>query len=234
MLQFVNKYPSAKIITLQTGYRCSTEVYDAAHDLISNNELQFSKNAGDLDPATTQSLNDSLFKKLNSHKGALSQVTIFPAETETLELLYIAEQIKKLLNDGTAPEEIAVLYRNNSEAAALQEILEKWGIQNEVSIGRNALDNLYITQLLNLYEVIRSVTLGINSDLLFEVMQYHWIGLNRVSVYKLARIAGKLRKSIVEVLSTPFKDLQKNDNFDLSESDFLELTAFFDKVQHLV
>lgn len=223
MLEFVKKYPTATVITLATGYRCSTQVYDAAHSLIGNNKLDFGNPI----------LDQALTKRLKSAKGMGESITVYSAESETLELLFLAEEIKKLEKSGVALENIAVLYRNNKEAVLIKEILEKWNIGYELSVGNNVFDDLLIEQLIKFFKVLQDLAKGYDSEDLFTVMQYSWLGLDTLDVYKLARISGKLRSSIGDVLEKDFSELQKSldgETYGMTQESFAKLVAFKNKM----
>ena len=223
MLQFVSKYPETTLITLTMGYRCHQEIYTGAHTLISNNVSDF-KIQGTADQ---KKLNQALTEKLQSAKGPDTCITTFAADSEAVELMFVVEEIKKLQSKGVSLEEIAILYRNNAEAKLLQEFLEKWDIAYEISVGGNALEDLLVQQLLNFLHCLKELALGVDTPLLFEVMQYSWLGLERVSVYKVARIAGSLHKTITEVLELTYTQI--TENYGLTEPAFNELVLFKQK-----
>ena len=217
MLEFISRYPGTEVITLKTGYRCYQEIYDAAHELISHNVIDFAVGA------------DALKQKLHAFKTGKSEITTYEAESETLELLFVVEEIQKLQKNGVPLDEIAVLYRNNKEASTLQEILAKWELPFELSIGGNVLEDLLILQLLNFLQVLQDVVLGKNeTEQLFEVMQYIWLGLDRISVYKLARIAGKLNKTVGETLELQYEDI--TENYSLTKTEFQTVVNFKQKL----
>ncbi len=224
MLEFVSRYPGTTVITLKTGYRCYQEIYDAAHELISHNILDFKVDSS----ADKNQLNDALTQKLNAAKGSDTFITTYQADSETLELLFLVEEIKKLQKQSVQLEEIAVLYRNNKEAKMLQEVLEKWELPYELSIGGNVLDDLLVMQLLTFLQVMQDLTLGKDTELLFEVMQYSWLGLDRIVVYKLARIAGKSYKTVGEILELKYEQI--TENYGLSETEFNTVVAFKQKL----
>ncbi len=238
MLEFVDKYSDVTVVTLATGYRCSTQVYNAAHDLIGNNTLDF---GNDLDDGKV-GLNSALTQKLKSSKGKGEDITVYAAESETLELLFLAEEIKKLEKSGVALEDIAVLYRNNKEAVLIKEVLEKWEICYELAVGGNVFDDLLVQQLITFFRVLQDLGTGNDTEDLFTVMQYSWLGLEVLNVYKLARIAGSLRTSIGIVLEKSFVEvkssLQRNSNeknlqgemYGLTQENFVELAAFKNKL----
>jgi len=233
MLEFVNIYSDVTVITLETGYRCTQQVYTAAHELIGNNTLNFGNTA----------LDNALVRKLKSAKDSLAQtdfgtshdnsIKVYAAESETLELLFLAEEIKKLQKNGVALEDIAVLYRNNKEATLIKEILEKWNIGYELAVGGNVFEDLMIQQLINFFKVLKDLGTGRDSEDLFTVMQYSWLNLEIIDVYKLARIAGKLRVSIGIVLEKSYTEIQRSldgDTYGLTKESFEKLLAFKNKL----
>ena len=230
MLEFVDMYPSVVVITLTTGYRCSDQVYSAAHDLISNNTLNFGdRNLG----IGSAELNKALSTKLVSVKGSGEDITVYAAESETLELLYLAEEIKKLEKSRVALEDIAVLYRNNKEAVLIKEILEKWDIGYELAVGGNVFDDLLVEQLMRFFRVLQDLGHGNDTENLFAVMQYSWLGLEVLDVYKLARIAGKLRTSIAVILEKDFEVIKKvlnGETYGLTQENFEKLVSFKNKL----
>ncbi len=245
MLEFIDTYPGCLVITLATGYRCTQQVYTAAHNLISNNTLNFktvNTGSNQLNEQGSSQLNEALSTKLKANKGAGEDITVFPAESETLELLYLAEEIKRLEKTGVRYEDIAVLYRNNKEATLVKEILEKWEIPYELSVGGNVLDDLMVEQLISFFRVIQSLGNGTDSDDLFTVMQYSWVGLEVLDVYKLSRIAGSLRISIPELLEQEYESiisgLEKRStkettldvSYGLTKENFAKLVEFKNKM----
>jgi DNA helicase II / ATP-dependent DNA helicase PcrA len=227
MLEFVDTYPGVTVVTLATGYRCSSQVYNAAHDLIGNNALDFGNK--DLDAALSQ--------KLKSAKGKGADITVYAAESETLELLYLAEEIKKLEKSDVALEDIAVLYRNNKEAVLIKEVLEKWEIGYELAVGGNVFDDLMVQQLITFFKVLMGLGHGSDTEDLFTVMQYSWLGLEVLDVYKLARIAGRLRTSLAVVLEKDYSEvkasLEKKSQdgvYGLTQESFESLVGFKNKL----
>jgi len=248
MLEFVNKYSDVTVVTLATGYRCSTQVYNAAHDLIGNNTLDFGGDdlAGGAElvdgkvglSSGSAGLNAALTQKLKSSKGVGEDITVYAAESETLELLFLAEEIKKLEKSGVLLEDIAVLYRNNKEAVLIKEVLEKWNISYELAVGGNVFDDLLVEQLVRFFRVLQDLGTGNDTEDLFTVMQYSWLGLEVLDVYKLARIAGRLRTSIAVILEKSYlqietallKNLDSKNSADatygLTQANFENLVGF--------
>lgn len=213
MLQFINKYPNAEVITLDTGYRCHQSVYSAAHQLISNNELSFSQLAGDLDPQTTQVLDSALFKQLSSpqsgRKDSQSKLEVYEAESEVHELLYISNTIQKLLKRAVPASEIAILYRNNKEAENIRTVLGQHNIPVQRAKGENVFEDLYILQLLELFSVVLNAARGVDAGNLFDVLLYPWIGVESTSVYKVSYLASQLRRNLIDIFQLTYSELER-------------------------
>lgn len=235
MLSFIDRYPTCTVITLATGYRCSQQVYSAAHTLIKNNILNFRSvqmGKNQLNEFGTEQLNDALSVELQASQKDGEDVLVFPAESEGLQLFYLAEEIKKLVKTGVKYEDIAILYRNNTEASEIAEILEKWEIPYERSVGENVLDDFLVEQLLQFFLVMQNLGKGVYSDEFFTVLQYSWLGLNTLDIYKLSRIAGKLQVSIEELLEEEYETiLTKTEQiYGLSREGFGNVVSFRNKV----
>ncbi|OGK58982.1 hypothetical protein A3G65_04595 [Candidatus Roizmanbacteria bacterium RIFCSPLOWO2_12_FULL_37_7b] len=201
-LSFVKRFPHAEIITLEKGYRSPQLIYDAAYSLIQYNTL------------TTENEHKTLMKAVNKKlitihsKGGKISIAALPSQT--LELVYVVETIKQLIQKGTKLEEIAVLYRNNSDANEIQEMLDKWSVPYEISGGANILEAETIRQLLQLFRVIRDIRQGTESGELYEVLSYEWIDVSKMLTMKIGRAAGRARLSIYNLITQGYEIFKKN------------------------
>ena len=207
---------------MTTGYRCHQELYDAAHELIQNNQLALTVSDKHVQSVLQTAVQHKLTSVKKSNKDTV--IEFFQAESEVMELVFVVQKIQQLADSGVPLKEIAVLYRGNKEAAAIGDLLEKSGIEYELSAGTNALEDRLILQLLNFLAVMQQVSLATESELFFEVMQYDWVGLPKLGAYKLAAIAGKMRLSISDVLALEYARLTQT--YELSEQDFAEFVGF--------
>jgi len=104
ILHFERKYPKAKVVLLEENYRSTKNILDAANELISNNQ-------------------NRPFKNLFTDKGAGELLSLYIAGDGGDEALFVARKIKELREEGTQPQDIAVLYRANFQSRALEEKL---------------------------------------------------------------------------------------------------------------
>ena len=108
ILNFDKDFKDAKTTILDQNYRSTKEILEATNKLISCNTARIKK---DLFPTV---------KRENSKKPFY-----FHAQTLFEETSLIANEIKKLLDNGINPEEIAILYRANFLSRSIEQSLTK-------------------------------------------------------------------------------------------------------------
>lgn len=220
VMGFTERYPQAQVITLTTGYRSPQTIYTAASDLIAENHS-----------GEETAFSAELSQPLTSIKTNGLPLQLFKAPSQTLETIYIACKIKELLEQGVDPTEIAVLYRHNADALDISTTLDKWGIRYEIDGGNNVLEAEHICQLLSLFKVIESIKQGNEDGLLYEVLQYDWVGLDTLLVMKVARAASKAKLSLFELVSRGYDSFrQYHQTTEVTALEFAVLTDFVDKL----
>ncbi len=100
MLEFQKDYPNAAVIRMSINYRSGSEIIRQAGALIADNRKRFEKE----------------FVGARSCSG---RVTVIPSEDRRTEIGLLVQRIRAEIAGGRRPEEIAVLYRNNSQAEAV-------------------------------------------------------------------------------------------------------------------
>jgi len=102
ILSFEEDYPEAKVILLEENYRSTQTILAVANEVIKNNKLRRDKN---------------LFTK----NDVGEKVSFLKALNEIEEARFIARKSQELIEKGTKPREIAVLYRANFQSRVLEE-----------------------------------------------------------------------------------------------------------------
>ncbi len=155
---FKNLYPKAEVVFLESNYRSAQTVLDAAHGIIPSP------------------------KELKSQIGRQEKpLRLVSLETEDDELMFLAEDIDTKIKSGIKPENIAVLYRDNKDSAVLAQILEKRGIPFSVESDEDILSDNEIKKLITL---IRCAD-NLDEEILARVMQFDFVNLNSLDVWKL-------------------------------------------------
>lgn len=224
VLAFTRTYPNATVITLDTAYRCPQNIYDLATQVISYNKLS---QADGVDKKI------QLVTNLKSPKGIGEKIKFFKAPSQILEAVVVAEEIAKLKKTGTDFSQMAVLYRNHSDANDLVEALEKWEIPYQLNKGNDVLLNENIDELICLMKLISNIREAKEVDLLYRVMNFSWLNLDSLVVMKLGRVAGKLKLDLYDSLARGLEFInQELTGQEITEEQFLVVTAFLDKLRN--
>ena len=99
MLNFENKMKGCKKVVLDTNYRSGTQIVSVASSFIKTNGVRFDKD----------------FKSVNT--GGNIQIQHF--ENDSIQAKKIVNEIRKLLKKKVPYDEIAVIYRTNSESSKI-------------------------------------------------------------------------------------------------------------------
>ncbi|MBI5798626.1 MAG: ATP-binding domain-containing protein, partial [Candidatus Yonathbacteria bacterium] len=102
ILNFENDYKGAQTILLEENYRSTQTILAVANDIIKKNTVRKDKN---------------LFTK----NIVGDKISLIESYDEGGEARTVGEKIKHLIDRGTDPEHIAVLYRANFQSRALEE-----------------------------------------------------------------------------------------------------------------
>ena len=204
-LYFKNLYKNAKLITLSENYRSSQSILDGAYGLMS----------------------DSL--RLNSKvKHKLEKIFIYPFETPESETYFIIEEIKKKISGGTAPEEIAVLYRNNEDAFAVSDLMKKVGIPHQIESDLDLFSDLDVKKLLI---ILRAINNFGNDRAVAEFLHIDLLKVEPLDVYRLLKsVSLKKKYSLFDILAKldSFKDLELQNKKAINDA-FKQLSGWVKK-----
>ena len=129
------------------------------------------------------------------------QIEIRNFRNNLFENMWLTEKIKELTKSGVPASQICVLYRNNSDAFDLRDILKKEQIAFQTEGGDDLLSDLYIKQLLYLFKVLIDLKTK-NEDVdLFTLLNYDFLKFDKLDVLKLARFASQNKINMFDALS---------------------------------
>ncbi len=189
MLSFYDRYKEhVRVLSLHKNYRSQKNVIAVADAVIANNKESLAVHIPNID--AKQEAAASLPEKLLSH---------IHCDSEEEESYRIAQYITDLTKEGTAYEDIAVLYRNNSDGESLMQVLRRLGVPARIEMGENIFRSRPVRQWMMLFEWLVS---GKNEGHIARIMQYSWWSLNAVDVLKATHFASSHYISIYNVLSS--------------------------------
>lgn len=180
-LYFERMFRDVRRITLDTNYRSHQGVLDAAQSLIEHAA------SGIAAPLVAHA----------SPAGKDLRIKVYQFGADDEELLFLAESVKRQLDDGVPAHEIAILYRNNRDVDDIADYFERLSIPFLIESGHGVLDDPDIRKFNLLLRAVED--LG-NDDVLAKVL---FVGFLRITVpdaYALLRAARTERRSVYEVL----------------------------------
>ena len=209
ILNFEKDYKDAKTIKLEQNYRSTTNILDAANDVIKNNK-------------------ERKDKKLWSDKGTGDKITYYRAFNGIDEAQYVAREIKNLINNGIEYENIAVLYRTNSQSHVIEEEFLKNKIPYKIVGGIGFYSRKEIKDVLAYLRLIYNEKDNIS---LLRVINTPKRGVGSKTISNLIEKANNDGKSIYEVIVSG-KELEfKNIIEKLKKfSESLTITELVDKI----
>ncbi|WP_170064328.1 ATP-dependent DNA helicase UvrD2 [Mycobacterium aquaticum] len=146
LLDFSRRFPDAAVVRLERDYRSTPQVVSLANRVIAAARGRMAGSrlhlVGQRDPGPAPTFSE--------HPDEVAEATA------------VARSIKKLIESGTAPAEIAVLYRINAQSEVYEEALTEAGIAFQVRGGEGFFSRQEIRQALVALQ--RSAERGAETD----------------------------------------------------------------------
>ena len=209
ILNFEKDYKDAKTILLEENYRSTSNILDAANQVIKNNKQRKDKN-------------------LWTSRGKGEKIKYYRAYNEKDEAQYVIRKVKELVNKNIDYKDIAILYRTNAQSRILEEEMLKENMPYRV------VGSFYFYSRKEIKDLIAYLRLIHNSKdnvSLLRVINTPKRGIGLKTIEKLTNKADKEDKSIYEIIDSG-KELEFKKIIEkLKEvSKDLTLTELIDKV----
>ncbi len=180
ILEFADNYKNTKVVKLEKNYRSTNQILSAANELIGHNRGRLGKN-------------------LYSVNGDGKDIEFIEAEDEIIESNIISSKIRKLIDGGVDPKQIAVLYRINALSRSLEEGLNKHSISYKMVGGIKFYERAEIKDTISYLRVIANP----NDDFSFRrIVNRPKRGLGKVTLDKLTRGAYDAKMSLYEYIKS--------------------------------
>ena len=194
IISFTKTYPTTTIITLDNNYRSTQTILNASYKLIQKNHFQIQ----DVFKFSHQKIQLKSQKKFKE-----SKINLIKLPSETLETYWLAQKVKKLINKGVKPEEIAVLYRHNLDASALADMFAKLSIPIDIEGGGDVLKDPLIQKLITLMKTINNSPSNLEDLDLFTLLHYEFFKFDPLDILKITRSASQKKTSIINIILSP-------------------------------
>lgn len=183
-LYFKNRFSDVILITLSENYRSGQTILDSAHSLMEKSEISFEIKKSRLRAQA----------KIDSQK-----IKIFGFSKPEYENLFLIDDIRAKIKNGTPAEEIAVFYRDNKDAFEIARQFEKTEIPFSIESDRDLLLDENIKKLILIFRAIN----GLGDDnLLAETLYIDFLNLENLDVYKTLIYAHKRKIPLFDVIKS--------------------------------
>jgi DNA helicase-2/ATP-dependent DNA helicase PcrA len=181
ILEFEDDFPDAKVVKLEQNYRSTQTILDVANAVIANNRGRRSK-------------------RLWSELGTGDPIHVRELDDEHAEARYVAGEIQRMTDGGSARSEIAVFYRTNAQSRVLEDTLVRAEVPYQVIGGTKFYERAeikdaiaYLTVLVNPQDTV-AFTRIVNSPRR---------GIGATSVSRLLSFANTMGISIWDAAAAP-------------------------------
>lgn len=181
--EFRKHFPGARKIFLTENYRSTGTVLSSAAALIG----------GDMLRANVP------YKKL-SHKVVKFTSPVFEDE-------FIVRTIRRKINSGTDPKDIAVIVKQNADIDNLVTLFKQRNIPYRLEGGVDVLATPLVSQFVKIIRVVTSLQKDLDDLDLFTVLNFPYFGINPLSILQASRSAHQNKKSLADTLLSSHPDL---------------------------
>ncbi len=171
---FSRLYPKARVIALAANYRSGQNILDQAEALLPGRAA--------LEAATAD-------------KDYPIKVAGF--DSAHAEHFYVGEDIKKKIESGVPPHEIAVLFRDNRDGLVLASVLKKLDIAVTLESDDDLSVALDVQKIITVFEALAAFG---DEEKLARLMHIDFFGLTPFETYSYVRQAHAEKRPLIEIL----------------------------------
>ncbi|MBK7106560.1 MAG: UvrD-helicase domain-containing protein [Ignavibacteriae bacterium] len=199
MLNFEKDFVKAKTFRLEQNYRSTGKILKAADSIIKNNLNQIKK---------------TLWTKNNEGED----LTIIRSTDEKDEAFLIAKQIKKeVTSRKISLNDIAILYRINSQSRALEEALKREKVPYKIIGGVEFYRRKEVKDLVGYLRILANQE---DEESLLRIMNFPQRGIGNTSISKMIDFARKLNISLFTTMSRVFEVIEVKERIQKNVKQF--------------
>lgn len=205
ILNFEQDYPEAKVILLETNYRSTEIILEAANHMIRNNLRRKEKT----------------LRPVRGHGELISVCALTDGEDEAK---YVADQIRSYIEEGGTFGDCAVLYRANAQSRALEEALMSAAIPYTIVGGLTFYDR---REIKDIFAYLRVLTNPLDEISLLRIINVPKRGLGEQTIGKLLDFAHAQEISLLDAL-------RRANEVGLAEKVVEAAGGFYEMIQELI
>lgn len=202
ILDFANDYVSTlSTVVLKHNYRSNQHILDISRALIGHNNERLTKQL-------------NLDKTLQASHSRFNDLIVMPVireyENPDQEMVEVAHSIKHLIDNGTEPGEIAVIYRNHNQ---VEDLIHFLNAQKIAVNTRRKIDVLTMPFGEKIITILRYLAMELDSpysgdDLLFQILHYDFFDIPPIEIAK-ASVAVSKENFVTSANNAPKTSLRR-------------------------
>lgn len=214
ILDFRHRYVDVGLVSMTDNYRSTQGILDLAMNIMRKGEKRLENLIPDLSKQLKSFKSSMVAEKGSSNLDVTSEfqqhmptdVSYHVFETHLHEYKYVAQKIRKLIDAGTKPEDIAVIGRKHAILEAIVPFLRNERIPIKYEREQNVFAEPHIREIITIARYISSV-IGAQAhesaqeDLLPTILSFPFWGIRRIDIWKISIEAKRSGKSWLEVMS---------------------------------
>lgn len=184
ILHFKRDYADPVIVTMTKNYRSTQDILNVAQHVIRKGTVRLEKLIPNMEKTLT-SENKTL------KKGSIIK-KVLPSTEE--EYHFVASEIRRLIDTGVSPAEIAVIARKHDILERSVPHLQKAGVPIRYERQQNVLDEPHIHQIIQIARFAASCARKNTEEadnLLPEILSYPFWGIPRLAIWNVSIAASK-------------------------------------------
>ncbi len=171
-------------VMLTDNYRSSQHILDAARVLIDNNQER----------VKLPGLSKVLTARNDQYAGSIVKPEIRAYQSQFHEFAHVSAQVERLIAEGAAPQEIAVIYKEHKSGQELARYFQLKGIPVSAKKKVNILKEPFGKKIINLlrYLALENEAPYSGDVLLFEIMHYDFYEIAPMDVARISVAVNQL------------------------------------------
>lgn len=183
ILTFSDYFPDTRIFKLEQNYRSTQNIVSAANSLIEKNRRQI--------------------RKTTFSEGQVgNRLQLISAYTDIEEASIVVNRIAYMISHGVSNDEIAILYRTNSQSRMFEEELRKRGIAYRIYGGMSFYQRKEIKDMMAYFRLISNPS---DEEAFKRVINYPKRGIGQTTIDKITEAAVRGGTSLWNVASSPLE-----------------------------
>ena len=190
ILFFKDNFKDPKVVVLNKNYRSTKNILDVADKVIIKSSKSLRKILPNISKKSVSAISEDILPNSHIHFKSF--------DSDESEYLFVSKEIKRLINSGIKPEEIAVIGRKHRHLKSLSDFLKIENIDFSYNKKENVLEDILVRQIIVILKFIDSM-LQVKEDeannFLPEILSFPFWQIERKDIWQLSIFAKEDYKS---------------------------------------